>query len=525
MAIAILTGFLSGGTTAGLISLIGRGVAEGETTSLDTVAGSFVGLAIVALVTSILSQITLIHLAQDVIFRLRLNLGRQILASDLTHLEKLGAPRLLATLTEDIQSVADAVKFVPFLCIDLAIVIGCLVYIIWLSWQVFVVVSLLMVVAMGSCQWLLRRGQKFLAMAREDGDRLFRDFRGMTEGTKELKLNYRRRQDFLERDLRSSADSFRRHSSHGLMLFTATSSWGKLIFFFSIGFVLFALPKWMSFNLQTMAGYVVTFTYLMLPMDNIFRSLPVFGRVKVALQKIESLNLSLQERAESGTPPDTIHQDWQTWYLKGVTYSYPVEGEETPFVVGPIALDWRPGELVFITGGNGSGKSTLAKLLTGLYVPEEGEIIFDGQPIDAGNREWYRQHFSAVFADFYLFERLLGVTDGGSIDQYLKQLKLDKKVTVSDGKLSTTALSTGQRKRLALLGAYLEDRPIYVFDEWAADQDPGFKDWFYLEFLPQLRARGKTIFVISHDDRYFSFCDRQIKLNYGQIEGDKRETL
>jgi putative ATP-binding cassette transporter len=99
----------------------------------------------------------------------------------------------------------------------------------------------------------------------------------------------------------------------------------------------------------------------------------------------------------------------------------------------------------------------------------------------------------------------------------LKRLHLDHKVQVNDGAFSTRDLSQGQRKRLALVVAYLEDRPFYVFDEWAADQDPAFKDVFYQVLLPDLRARGKTVLAISHDDRYFHLADRRIKLEDGQI--------
>jgi putative ATP-binding cassette transporter len=210
--------------------------------------------------------------------------------------------------------------------------------------------------------------------------------------------------------------------------------------------------------------------------------------------------------------------------LRQVTHAYHTEQEENGFTLGPIDLTLRPGELVFIVGGNGSGKSTLAKLITGLYIPETGVIELDGQIVEAHNREWYRQHFSVIFADFYLFERLLGLDSSdldGRAEDYLQRLHLDHKVRITDGHLSTIRLSQGQRKRLTLLTAYLEDRPIYLFDEWAADQDPVFKDLFYREFLPELRDRGKTVLVISHDDHYFHLCDRLIKLDYGQIEYDR----
>ncbi|NJL81182.1 MAG: ATP-binding cassette domain-containing protein, partial [Richelia sp. SM2_1_7] len=184
-----------------------------------------------------------------------------------------------------------------------------------------------------------------------------------------------------------------------------------------------------------------------------------------------------------------------------------------------INLKFKPGELVFIVGGNGSGKSTLIKLITGLYVPNKGNILFDNRPITNENREWYRQQFSVVFYDFYLFERLLGIEENSAteIQNYLIQLELERKVTVKDGILSTTNLSQGQRKRLALLTAYLENRPIFVFDEWASDQDPVFKEIFYHKLLPELKQRGKTVIVVSHDDRYFDKCDRIIKLDYGSV--------
>lgn len=524
VAIAIFTGFVSGGSSAALIALISRSISKGVGADLDTIAIAFGCLALIALVSSITSQIMLIRLAQQSVFQLRLSLSRQILSTELAQLEKLGSARLLATLTDDVQAVSEAVRIVPFLCIDVAIVVGCLSYIIWLSWQVFLLVVLLTVVAMGSCQWLLGSGQDWLGKAREEQDNLFKDFRAVTDGTKELKLNYDRRQAFLREELQQSAAAYRRYNTRGLTLFAMTSSWGKLIFFFAIGFVLFALPKLMTINLQTLSGYVLTFTYLMLPMDNLINSLPTIGRAGVALKKIDSLGITLAERAETATIPAPIRQQWKELQLQGVTHIYQTEQDDRGFEVGPIDLTLYPGELVFVVGGNGSGKSTLAKLILGLYIPASGEIFFDGDRITDQNREWYRQHFSVVFADFFLFDRLLGLDrddlDGAAV-AYLKRLRLDHKVAIDHGKLSTTSLSQGQRKRLTLLTAYLEQRPIFLFDEWAADQDPIFKEVFYTELLPQLRNQGKTILCISHDDHYFYLADRIIKLDYGQIEYDK----
>ena len=203
-----------------------------------------------------------------------------------------------------------------------------------------------------------------------------------------------------------------------------------------------------------------------------------------------------------------------------MVYAYPREFGDRHFTLGPLHWTLHPGELIFLSGGNGSGKSTFVKLLTGLYAPNAGDIRLDGQPITEENREWYRQLFSVVFSDFYLFDNLLGLAAAGldaQAQHYLEQLQLDHKIQVTDGVLSTTALSQGERKRLALLTAYLEDRQIYVFDEWAADQDPQFKDIFYTNLLPALKAKRKTVLVISHDERYFFLADRLLKLEDGKL--------
>lgn len=526
MTIAILTGFLSGASSAGLIALISWSMAGNPSTAGRTIALGFLGLVGIVLLTDMTARMALIRLSQEAVFRLQLRLSKQILASELSHLEQLGNARLLATLTEDVLAISNAVFILPFLLINLAIVAGCFVYITWLSWQVLLIILGLFAIAMGSCQVFLRRGRRMLALAREERDRLFQQFQTITDGIKELKLHYWRRQDFLQDDLQATADQFRRYNTIGLSLYAVNESVGKFLFFFAIGLVLFFIPHVIAIDSRTLAGYVLTFTYLIGPMDNIVSKLPILTKANIALQKVESLGLSLHHRAEATMVPSAIDPTWKSLELKAVTHTYISGQDETYFTLGPIDITLKPGELIFIVGGNGSGKSTLAKLITGLYVPELGEITLNQQPITAENREWYRQHFSVVFADFHLFDQLLGFNNPAIDHQaqtYLRLLQLDRKVTVQAGKLSTTALSQGQRKRLALLTSYLEDRPIYLFDEWAADQDPVFKQLFYTQLLPQLRDRGKTVLVITHDDHYFQLADRIIKLNYGQIEFDQAQ--
>lgn len=525
VTLAIVTGFISGVSTTGLIGLISRVLSQGNINRLLLI--SFLGLAAIALLTNILSQVLLVRLAQQAIFQLRLRLVRQIFSAELPHIEQLGSPRLLATLIDDVQTVAESVRLVPFICSDLAIVAGCFAFITWLSWQVALIIFGLLIIALTGYRWILQHARHQLALAREEQDSLFQHLQSVTEGIKELKLHARRRQAFLGEQLQPTMAAYQRYNIRGLMLFAAIANWGKFLFFSTLGFVIFVLPNFLAFSPAVFSGYILTMIYLSLPMEGLINRLPALSRARVALDKLELLGLTLGSHAEVTGPLQAPLRRWHKLQLKGAVYTYTSDREDFSFSVGPIDLVLRPGEIIFVVGGNGSGKSTLAKVLTGLYRPEAGEIWLDESRIDEHNREWYRQHFAVIFADFYLFDRLLGLdtvnTDAAAIS-YLKQLHLDHKVTVEQGHLSTTQLSQGQRKRLALLTAYLEDRPVYLFDEWAADQDPEFKALFYTEFLPDLRDRGKLVIVITHDDQYFHLADHLIKLNYGKLDYERRRS-
>ena len=522
VSIAILTGLISGGCSAMLIALINRAISDNSNASL---VWYFAGLAILALLSGFVSQFLLIYLSQEAVYNLRLSLSRGILSTPLRNLEELGANRLLATLTDDVGTLSNTIFLIPFLCVDIAVVVGCLAYLSTISGTVFVVVFGFLVLMIGTIQLLLNKMRKFFDLAREEQDVLFKHFRSITDGIKELKLHSLRRQEFFTEELQVSADASRDYNVTALNTGAVAIGIGQLLFFILMGLLLFALPKFVPVSTPVLSAYILTSTYLMSPFQNILQRLPAIFRANTSVEKIEKMGLALASQSEINSVAKRVETaDWQTLELKGTTHRYPGEKEDSNFILGELSLKFHPGELVFIIGGNGSGKSTLAKLITGLYIPESGEILLDGQPITDENREWYRQHFSVIFSDFYLFERLLGMANHDldkQATEYLREFHLDSKVEVKDGILSTTALSQGQRKRLALLTAYLEDRPIYLFDEWASDQDPFFRDIFYKQLLPELKRRGKTVFVISHDDRYFDIADRAIKLDYGKIEYDR----
>ena len=520
---AAITGSISGMASAASIALINRSISQinlQHPQAPPELLWGFLGLVIISLITTLVSQFLLAQLAQDAIYKLRLRISGWILASPLRHLEELGSSRLLATLTEDIQAISSGVFSIPTLCVNAAIVIASLAYLGWLSISVLVGTLVFMGLSISLVQVLINQAVRMFTEAREENDALMQHFQAITNGIKELKLHSQRREDFLAEDLQTTAANLREYRIGSQQAIALSGGLGELSFFLLLGLLVYGLPQIQTVSAELLSGYVLTISYLMRPIGNTLAILPNLSQAGVALRKIDTLGLSLASRAETLARTTTERREFDRIDIQQASHSYQLAGEENTFTLGPIDLTLSPGELVFIVGGNGSGKSTLAKLLTGLYIPDAGEIRLDGNIIDDRNRELYRQLFSTVFADFYLFDRFVGLRladEDAQAKMYLEKLQLTHKVAIENGKLSTTALSQGQRKRLALLTAYLEDRPIYLFDEWAADQDPFFREIFYQQLLPELKQRGKAVLVISHDDRYFHLADRLLKLDYGKI--------
>ncbi|MBD6615685.1 cyclic peptide export ABC transporter [Komarekiella sp. 'clone 1'] len=520
IVISLILGTISGTCSVLLIALINDTINANHPID-NRLLWNFIQLLIVMMITGTLSQYFLVSLSQSAIVRLRQRLVDWILACPLRYLEELGANRLLATLTDDVDKISDSAIVLPFLFIDFALIIGCLAYLSILSWQIFLSIFIFLLLAVVVIQIFLTRSEKLMELAREQQDYMFRHFQTIIDGIKELKLNSYRRQAFVTQEFQVTAESRRRYNVISITLLGFTSYLGQLFFFSILGMLLFVAPKLAGINTTLLSGYALVITFLNDPISNILQMFPQIIQGNVAINKIQNLGLALASNSEvisneSINLPPAFH----SLELVDVKYSYFREGEAKNFLLGPINLTFRPGNVIFIIGGNGSGKSSLAKLITGLYVPESGEILLDGKPITENNREQYRQLFSTVFSDFYLFERFFGISSdnlNAEAFEYLQKLQLEHKVEIKEGSLSTLNLSHGQRKRLALLTAYLEDRPIYLFDEWAADQDPYFREIFYKQLLPELKHQGKTILAITHDDRYFYLADKLIKLDYGKI--------
>jgi putative ATP-binding cassette transporter len=403
----------------------------------------------------------------------------------------------------------------------MAIVLSGLFYLGWLSWRVLLLVLLFFVLGLLAYElpsiWYFR---EFRA-ARRELDALFGHFKDLTEGVKELKLHSRRRRVFLSEVLFETAASRSRHLVKAFRFHAIANSLGQMLVFILIGLLLFASGFGRS-GAAALPG-IITILFITNALQAVMSILPVINVADVALQRLETLNQQLESAGVMELDQEIATDSGlrcEGLTLRAITYTYQGKKEKETFTLGPIDMNLGAGQVIVLAGGNGSGKTTLAKLITGLYSPENGELLLDGQRITDENREFYRQHFSAIFYDFHLFESLLGLEKPDLDDcarERLARLQLSDVVTIENGVLSTTQLSRGQRKRLALLTASLEERPIYVFDEWAADQDPEFKEFFYRDLLMDLKASGKLVLVICHDDHYFDVADRVIKLESGKI--------
>jgi putative ATP-binding cassette transporter len=518
-----LTGLVAGLSSVGLLALINRMLsASGHVPS--TLAIAFIGLVAVKIFTNWLSQILLVKFAQEAILSIGIRLCRKVIQAPLRVLERHGIPQVLASLTDDTSALAWSLQTLPALAINAATLVGCSLYLAWLSWTAFLGIVALTLVGLIGYRRLYRRFLASNQAVRETRAALFGDFRGLTEGMKELMLHRAKRERYLSTEIENRARTLRDLNLCATRYYLTAEAWTQTLFYGLVGVVLLIFPEALTLSGETLRGYVFAILYMVTPMWALLGMVPALSRGQVALAKLDELGLELDAAMIGGnvTPPvrQAAAQPLRVDVV-GATFQYEGQSaQDRHFVLGPIDISLGSGELVFVIGGNGSGKSTFVKMLVGLYQPQSGEIRLNGEVITEAEQDWFRQHFSVVFSDFFLFKRLLGLdatVPTRSAEDYLKLLRMDRKVRIEGDSFSTVDVSQGQKKRLALLAAFLEDRPFYVFDEWAADQDPEYKEIFYGELLPSLRQRGKGVVVVTHDDRYFHLGDRVVKLEEGRM--------
>ncbi|MEX3241129.1 multidrug ABC transporter permease/ATP-binding protein [Serratia quinivorans] len=486
----------------------------------------FLGLLALLMAVTLGSQLALTTLGHHFVFRLRGQLVKQILDTDIERIEQLGSASLLASLASDIRNITIAFVRLPELVQGVILTLGSAAYLGWLSPQMLAVTAVWVAVTVFGSGCLVSRVYRHLTSVREAEERLYEHYQSAIDGRKELALNRDRAKALYQQAYQPDAEDYRQHIIRADTYHLSAVNWSNIMMLGAIGLVFYMANSLGWADTTVAATYSLTLLFLRTPLLQAVGAFPTLIGAEVAFGKVKALRLADYQPEF----PAVAAKAWQTLELRDVMFHYGATEQKAGFAVGPIDLRLQRGELVFLIGGNGSGKSTLAMLLTGLYQPVSGQILLDGVPQTPNDMSDYRRLFSAIFTDFHPFHHLQGPEgeqpDAELVESWLNRLNMKSKLQFDGLRVTNPQLSQGQRKRLALLLAVAEKRDILLLDEWAADQDPQFRRIFYRELLPQLRALGKTVFAISHDDHYFEHADRLLQMRDGRLSeltGSERE--
>ena len=515
----IFLGLISGGLSAAIMPFINSALSDLSEPEINySKLGLFLLLILLLVVTQRVFAKFLINITQRMIYKIRLDIVEKIRMSNYFSFEKIGKEKIYASITRDATMVSHSAADIVYATTSAITVIFCLAYLAYLSWIGFIATLGATLLGM-SVYWIRRKSvSKVLSDARGKETVFFKYINELLDGFKEVKVDQSKNDDLFDNHIKKISYETRDLTAKGIIKYLDNSLVGQVFFMMLIGFVIFVLPK-LTNEPSDIISYIFVVLYIIGPIEGIMTVIPGITQANISLAHIEEINQqadSIIEEMEASENKDIVNS-FEELSLSNIEFDY-ATGKEENFGVGPIDIKVKKGELVFIAGGNGSGKTTLFKLLTGLYKPTRGSILVNGKILSDLE---YRQLFSPIYSDFHLFEKLYGYqnkVDETKIEELIKLMGLEEKVNFTDFGFSSTSLSTGQRKRLALISALIEDKPILVLDEWAADQDPQFRKFFYHQILPDLKKKGTTIIAITHDDNYFDMADRLYKMAEGQLK-------
>lgn len=451
---------------------------------------------------------------------LRISVVAKLRRSELPEVEKLGRGHLYNLVSQETNQLSVAF---PLLieCFQQAVLLAVsLIYLGYLSMAALAVFALAVSLGiLGYRQFNAQLRQTMNDLGSHQA-RMVDAVSDIIDGSKQLRLNTQRSDSVFAAFASLSQSAHRLQSKvgeHWASMILLTS----FVIYFMLGVVAFIFPQYIGGHSTIVFQLVPTLLFCIGPLTRIVAQSPMFLRADVGLSAILAVQRQLDrvpgvdpEQARAEAVP---YRDFTVIEYRGLSYSYRDAAGQATFTAGPLDLQVPRGEMLFLVGGNGGGKSTALRLMTGLYPADAGEILIDGQPVRRGG---FRELFSAIFAEFHLFDRLYGLesVDSATVNRLIDEMGLQGKVRYEGGRFSDLNLSTGQRKRLALIVALLEDRPVQVFDEWSAEQDVHFREQFYTRILPELKRQGKTLIVVTHDDRFWHLADRVVKLDLGAVE-------
>ncbi|MEM6644098.1 MAG: cyclic peptide export ABC transporter [Bacteroidota bacterium] len=455
----------------------------------------------------------------------RIRSSELVLKSTFYKIEK-NREMIIPTLFNDINTIGTFAKSLPDFIVSFFTVLAIWTYMFSISWQF----TLIFIGVFGVSITIILTSQSYLfkeeKRAIHQRNILHRRLHGLVDGLKELTLNIEHKSVYSKELIGPASDGFAKHNINRNRVLIAVSKISESFILISLGVIILISIYYFQSGRDFFIEFFAMVTFTLAPLIRIGLFFSTLKKAEVALEQIGSLDVMLSEikTKREETQLSEIQgksADQETIIsLRDLHYDY-ISDQEKTFTVGPFNLDILKNEVLIVNGGNGSGKTTLIKMLTGLYKPSQGEITYLGTKVGTQNLDAYRNVFSAVFADSFVFQDLRYIKHPRVLelrDRYLKMLEVEDKVSVDDGiKLSTTSLSMGQMSRLNLFRALLEDKEVYVFDEWAANQDPYFKAKFYNELLPLLKKEGKTVIAISHDEHYYHVADRRVTVSQRKL--------
>ena len=463
-------------------------------------------------------SLTIIHLSQ----RLFWNLRKQILTLMLgTGYQQMAARKteVYATIVNDVNILTQASLSIIDFFTATVLAFSCLIYLASVSWILFLITLVFAFAGVGIYHFTAKRNNDHFQRARGLEDDFIKQLNAILNGFKEIFMEPRKGKAIYEQKISSIASKAYQDNTTAFTGFLNNQITGQILFYMLISSILLFFSVILKVKPGDTISFVFTLLYLLTSIETIMVLLPSLSRAGVASSRLVKLKTALTNAGQQNTIADSYisRDDFEQITVTDLEFSY--GGEDLGFGIGPVNFDINRGEVAFIYGGNGSGKTTFIHTLLGLNKPTAGEIRLNDIPVTSANYNTYKTCFAVVFSDFYLFNDLIGIgqPDMEKWQYYLRLFELEDKIKLEGTDFSTTDLSTGQRKRLALIAAMLENKPVLIIDEWAADQDPYFRKKFYTEIIPILKQEGIAIVAITHDDRYYHCADRIYRMDYGKL--------
>ena len=458
-ALMLALTLLSGVFGIGVLAFINRHLLTHTAESPAHIMPVFGLLLTAYLAVATLSQILLSRIGHGFVFEMRLRLLKQIMDTPVTQIQQTGKAKLLASLSNDIRSISMAFTRLPEFVQGVLFTVGCSLYILWISPKLFFVTAAVLLLMVLLTNFVVKHVFTAFRQMRACEDELYTHYENSLNGHKELLLNRHRAERFYHEGFTESAERNRRWAVRADSLHVLAINWGNTAMLAAVGLVFYLAVHHHWASLADAATISMTVLFMRSPLSQAIGAFPMLMNSKVALEALNQLGLA--EHQTEFHSPNALPQDWQQIRLENITYRHPEQGGQS-FALEPVNLTLKRGETVFLIGGNGSGKSTLSMILAGLYTPTGGRIFVDQTEITDANRDAYRRLFSSVFTDFHLFEHLLNgegqAADAEQVQQWLHHLHMHEKARLEGHRILNSKLSQGQKKRLALLAAAIENR-------------------------------------------------------------------